>query len=257
MSAEIAPMDGFTLGLKDAQYTGWYNKEAGELAAGFPVCAEDIVVDVGCGDGGPVNFCARLGAHVILADVDAAKLAEAEQSLRRTAARRVEAYVTNANPLPLGDGAATRVICMEVLEHVAEPPALMAELARIGRPGALYLITVPGHVHEHVQQDLAPPQYFQPPNHIRIIDPDSFGGLVAGAGLQIERRYSYSFYWAMWWTLFWQCDTPFETAAEHPMLKAWALTWQLALEGKDGGRIQKRMNELMPKNQVIVARKPG
>jgi SAM-dependent methyltransferase/glycosyltransferase involved in cell wall biosynthesis len=248
--------DGFRLGLKDAMLTGWYNHEAGELAAGFPVSAQDTVIDVGCGDGGPAAFSARLGAHVILADVDGPRLEQAAERLRQDGAR-VDAYVTDADPLPLPDGAATRVVCMEVMEHVEDPAVLMRELARVGAPGALYLITVPGDVHEHIQEHLAPPQYFERPNHIRIIDPDTFRGLVSAAGLQIEREYTYSFYWALWWTFFWQCSTSLEEANQHPLLASWARTWALALEGPDGDRIQAQLNRLMPKNQVIIARKPG
>ena len=249
-------VDGFLLGLQDAMETGWYNVGAGELAAGFPVSAEDVVLDVGCGDGGPVAFCARQGAHVILADVDAERLEGAAARLKDTPARRIEAHVTDADPLPLPDACASRVICMEVLEHVEDTSVLMDELVRVGRPGALYLITVPGDVQERMQKHLAPPQYFEHPNHIRIIDPPSFGSMVEAAGLKIERRYTYSFYWAMWWMMFWQCSTSLEAAASHPMLAAWAQTWSLVLKGRDGPRIQTLLNELMPKNQVIVARKP-
>lgn len=254
--AETVAQDGFLLGLKDAMLTGWYNRDAGELAAGFPVAAQDVVVDVGCGDGGPAAFCARAGAHVILADVDEPRLREAAERLRHEGASRVDAYVTDADPLPLPDGVATRVVCMEVMEHVEDPAVLMGELARIGKPGSLYLITVPGDVHEGIQKHVAPPQYFERPNHIRIIDPDTFRRHVAEAGLQIERQFTYSFYWAMWWTFFWQCSTSLEEANQHPLLASWARTWALALEGRDGAIIQQQLNRLMPKNQVIIARKP-
>ncbi len=257
MAADDAPMDGFELGLHDAMQTGWYNEETRELATGFPVHPEDVVVDVGCGDGGVVNFCARMGAHVILADIDAARIDEAVRRLATSPARKVEAHVTDAHPLPLTDASASRIICMEVLEHVEDPTVLMAELVRVGQPGALYLITVPGEVQERIQKHLAPPQYFERPNHVRIFDAESFGALVEQAGLTIERRFVYSFYWAMWWTLFWQCSTPLETAAQHPMLAAWSKAWELVLKGRDGLQIQGLLNELMPKNQVIVARKPA
>ena len=264
LQAPVAPRpvssdtdDGFLVGLKDDMLTGWYNRKAGELAPGFPISADDIVVDVGCGDGGPAAFSARAGAHVILADVDAPRLERAAQRLRQAGASRLDAYVTNADPLPLPDGAATRVVCMEVMEHVEDPQVLMRELARVGAPGALYLITVPGDVHEHMQEHLAPRQYFERPNHIRIIDPATFKTLLNAAGLQIEHQFTYGFYWALWWTFFWQCSTSLEEAKRHPLLASWAKTWALALEGRDGGRIQALLNGLMPKSQVIVARKPA
>ncbi|WP_217433671.1 methyltransferase domain-containing protein [Caulobacter sp. S45] len=248
---------GFLVGLTDDMLTGWYNRDTGELTPGFPISGQDIVVDVGCGDGGPAQFCARTGAHVILADVDGPRLERAAERLREEGASRVDAYVTDADPLPLPDGQATRVVCMEVMEHVEDPAVLMRELVRVGAPGALYLITVPGHVHEQMQKHLAPPEYFERPNHIRIIDPVTFEDVITTAGLQIERKFTYGFYWALWWTFFWQCSVPLEEANRHPLLASWAKTWALALEGPDGRRIQPLLNGLMPKNQVIIARKPA
>ncbi|CRO36601.1 hypothetical protein PAERUG_P12_London_17_VIM_2_11_09_04363 [Pseudomonas aeruginosa] len=39
------------LGLRDAVLSGWFNQETDELFSGFPISAEDTVLDVGCGDG--------------------------------------------------------------------------------------------------------------------------------------------------------------------------------------------------------------
>lgn len=54
----------------------------------------------------------------------------------------------------------------------------MAELVRVGQPGAQYLLTVPDPVAETVQKNLAPDSYFQKPNHIRIFQRDEFEQLV-------------------------------------------------------------------------------
>ena len=248
--------DPFMLGLQDAMLSGWFNGATGELMTGFPVSAEDIVVDVGCGDGGISHFCARQGAHVILADADAAKIQQAAERLANSPARKVEAHVTDCNPLPLADGSVTRVICTEVLEHVDDPVAFAAELVRVGQPGALYLITVPGAEQEKLQKRLAPPQYFEKPNHIRIFEPEAFASLVENAGLRIEHRTSYGFFWSMWWLFFWQTDIPFGQGA-HPSLEAWTTTWSEVLKGKDGARIKQTFDAFLPKAQVIVARKPG
>jgi SAM-dependent methyltransferase len=43
--------------------------------------------------------------------------------------------------LPLADGGYDVVTCWDVLEHVQAPDALLAELARVLRPGGLLLIT--------------------------------------------------------------------------------------------------------------------
>lgn len=249
------PIDAFRLGLHDIMLSGWYNSETGELAPGFPITAEDVVVDVGCGDGGITSFSARQGAHVILADLDPDKIRQAAERLKDSPARQVDAHVTDASPLPLADGSCSRVICTEVLEHVDDPAALMSELVRVGRPGALFLISVPGGEQETLQKSLAPPMYFEKPNHIRIFDAASFESLVESSGLVIERRLAVSFFWSMWWLFFWQANIPLGQGS-HPALDAWARTWVEVLQGRDGLRIKAALDENMPKVRAVVARKP-
>jgi SAM-dependent methyltransferase len=252
---EGGKIDYFTLGLRDAVLSGWFNAETGELMTGFPVHAEDTVIDVGCGDGGIAGFCAQRGARIILADADAERLKATAARLRTTPARGLEAHVTDGDPLPLADATATRVVCTEVLEHVDDPARFMAELVRVGRPGALYLLTVPGAVQEHVQERVASSKYFQKPNHIRIFEPEAFQALVETAGLTIERRSGYSFYWSVWWAFFWQ--TGIQLGQTHPLLDAWASTWKQVLDGPDGLNIKAALDAVMPKAQVLIARKPG
>ncbi len=250
------PLDSFQLGLHDIMINGWYNKSAGELAPGFPIAADDVVIDVGCGDGGVASFSAGQGAHVILADIDAEKVMAAAARIATLGPRQVDTHVTDADPLPIADGSVTRVVCTEVLEHVDDPAILMRELVRVGKPGALYLISVPGGEHEQLQRDLAPDFYFQKPNHVRIFTSDSFAALIEDAGLVIERRMSTSFFWALWWLFFWQANVPLG-AGSHPTLDDWTKTWQGVLRGRDGLRIQQKLDEFMPKVRAIVARKPG
>jgi len=254
-SLAIGKIDPFFLGLYDDVLSGWYNKETGELMTGFPVTPDDVVVDVGCGEGGIAKFCAERGAHIVLADVNAAKLEKALDRLKTTPARKLEGHVTDASPLPLADGAATRVLCIEVLEHVDDPVAFMAELVRIGAPGSLYLISVPGTAQEKLQKLLAPPYYFEKPNHIRIFEPEEIAGLIEGAGLEIRHRTQHGFYWTLWWLMFWQTGIPLGETG-HASLQAWALTWQEILNGKDGLRIKQALDSVLPKAQVFVARKP-
>ncbi len=251
------PVDGNALGLHDVMLGGWYNEPAGELAPGFQIGPDDTVIDVGCGDGGALNFCAKMGPHLILADIDAARVERARTWIANFATRPVETHVTDGDPLPLPDQAVSRVICMEVLEHVDDPAAFMSELVRVGKPGARYLITVPDVVQERLQTHLAPALYFAKPNHVRIFERDAFDALVQDAGLIIERRSYYGFFWAVWWLLFWTCDVSFDGGARHPILDNWARTWSGVLESKDGLRIKHLMDRFMPKNQVIVASKPA
>jgi SAM-dependent methyltransferase len=252
---KMAKVDPYNLGLHDAVLSGWYDQKSGQLMTGFPVGPMDVVVDIGCGDGGAAVFCGQRGADVILCDIDAARLKEAAARVQAASGRVPDTYVTDAAPLPLADGTASRVVCTEVLEHVDDPSAFMGELVRIGRPDALYLITVPGAAQEHIQEMLAPPLYFQKPNHIRIFEQEQFHALIESAGLVIEHRSAYGFFWSLWFAFFWQTEIPL--GGTHPMLDAWASTWSQVLAGKDGLRIKAALDQALPKAQVVVARKPA
>jgi SAM-dependent methyltransferase len=56
---------------------------------------------------------------------------------------RVADVVGDLHELPVSDGSFDFVLCTEVLEHVADPARVLAELARILKPGGGLLLTVP------------------------------------------------------------------------------------------------------------------
>lgn len=243
-------------GLYDSQLSGWFNNRTGELLKGFAITNGDIIVDVGCGDGKFAYFCANQGAEIILADVDAGSLENARERLSGTNARSVTTHVVeDGRPLPLPDGCATKVVAMEVLEHVDDPVAFMAELMRVGMPGAQYLISVPGELSESVQKKLAPPGYFEKPNHVRIFSVDAFEALIVSSGLIIERKETYGFFHSLWWSFFWTCDQDLK-APWHPLLASWERTWGLLLATRDGEKVKKALDAHMPKSVAIIAHKP-
>lgn len=241
--------------LHDAYLSGWFQQNTGELMKGFPINSEDTVLDVGCGDGPFIHFCASRGAEVIFVDIDAQKVAAVEQLLQSTSARQIHPIVSDANPLPLADERADKIVCMEVLEHVEDPAKFMQELVRVGKSGALYLITVPDALGESVQRHLAPESYFQKPNHIRVFSREDFDALIENAGLVIEKRVHYGFFWSMWWFFFWACKQDL-SSPWHPLLQNWNQTWSMLLSLPDGPRIKKVLDDTMPKSQAIIARKP-
>jgi len=257
-SGEGDPLSGATNDptLIDANLSGWFKTDTGELLSGFYIDPADTVLDVGCGDGPFVHFCAQRGADVIFADIDAEKVATVERSLLHSNARSVKPLVTDANPLPLADATADKIIAMEVLEHVENPAQFMNELVRVGKPGAQFLITVPDPVGESIQRVLAPPPYFQHPNHIRVFERHEFEQLLTDSGLIIEKRIHYGFFWSMWWFFFWACKQDM-LDPWHPILQSWTKTWSLLLETDEGPRIKQALDNALPKSQAIIARKPG
>jgi SAM-dependent methyltransferase len=249
------PAPPYDVRLRDAMESGWFRNGYGELYTGFPITADDVVIDVGCGDGTKTAFCARQGAEVIFVDIDANEVATAARNLASSGARKLTPIVSDCNPLPIPDGTATRVIASEVIEHVDDPAQFLSELVRIGRPGALYFLTVPDPVAEGLQQQLAPPLYFRKPNHLRIIGREEFGRMVSDAGLIIAHRDSHGFYMALWWLFFWTCDVDLGSA-DHPLLRGWEETWRALLATRDGLKVKAALDAFMPMSQCIVARKP-
>jgi ubiquinone/menaquinone biosynthesis C-methylase UbiE len=251
-------------GLIDAMKRGWYQSKAGELFIGFKVTADDIVLDVGCGDGGATLFCARQGAHVVFSDVNATKIKALIKKANKTKARKVEGFVSDTTPLPLPDEYATKILSMEMLEHTSNPEKILAELVRVGKPGAQYLITVPDSRSEMLQKPFANPIYFSEPNHIQIFNKKRFVRLVKNSGLKMERYDSYSFYWTVFMSLFWivQQQDCFKDAVldhikppYHPVLQSWSNTWAGLLKLNGSEKLLESFDKYLPKAQIIIARK--
>ncbi|MBG4896039.1 class I SAM-dependent methyltransferase [Pseudomonas aeruginosa] len=251
-----APVAPYMRGLRAAVLSGGFNQETDELFSGFPISAEDTVLDVGCGDGGNVHFCAMRGARIIIADIDAEKIARTRERLADTPARELECLVSDCDPLPLADATATRVVSTEVIEHVDDPRQFLAELVRVGQPGALYLLSVPHPTSEDLQKDFAADEYFRKPNHIRVLGEEQFAALVREAGLEILSHSRYGFYWSLWMLLFWEAKVDFGNP-DHPLLEHWARTWQALLDSPRGPAIKQALDAVVAKSQVIIARKPA
>jgi SAM-dependent methyltransferase len=252
-----ANVDSFNVGLREACLEGWFDNDTRTIFPGINVSASDVVLDLGCGDGGIVSFCARAGADIIVADIDAGKVESTRQRLSTLPAKSVRTLVTNAAPLQLDDNTASRVICTEVLEHVDNPAGVVAELVRVGRPGAQYLISVPDASAELVQKPVAAESYYQKPNHIHIFQRDEFRALLENAGLVIESHSMSSFYWAVWWSFFWLCGQRDFRGPAHPLLASWAQTWDLLMDMPNGLTLKRELDKQLAKAQIIVARKPG
>lgn len=264
----IAHVDSRDCGLIDAVQSGWYLNDSNELFRGFAISAEDTVLDVGCGAGGATLFCANRGAHVVFTDVVAEKIESLKARVALTAARKFEGFVSDCAPLPVANNVMSRVVSMEVLEHVEDPAAFLRELVRVGQPGALYLLAVPDPVGEQIQQNFAPAYYFERPNHIHIFEREEFGRLVTEAGLEIVQRDSFGFFWTFWMLLYWSVAKNAGTELDGvshdvvqppypPLLNDWSKLWHQVIQMPETAPMKQALDQLLPKSQVIIARKPA
>ncbi len=103
--------------------------------------AGDRILDCGCGRGFYLLFIGRLRPACLLhgVDRDPAVLRQARAHLP-AAVRLAQA---DAVRLPFPGGFFDKVICSEILEHLPDPRAGLAEVRRVLRPAGVLAITVP------------------------------------------------------------------------------------------------------------------
>lgn len=98
------------------------------------------VVDVGCGGGYMSELMARQGALVLGVDIAAGALAAASQRAREQGFA-LRLHQGSADNLPCADGSMDVAVCTDVLVHVPRPQAVIREIARVLRPGGLFLFS--------------------------------------------------------------------------------------------------------------------
>jgi ubiquinone/menaquinone biosynthesis C-methylase UbiE len=113
------------------------------LAANAGIDASTRVLDVCSGMGGPARYLAhRLGCHVTGLDITKSRH---EAAVRLTTLvgleRLVDFRLGNALAMPFADAAFDVVIGQEAFVHVPDKPRLIAECARVVRPGGVIAFT--------------------------------------------------------------------------------------------------------------------
>ncbi len=99
------------------------------------------VLDVGCGEA-DMHAALRVQASVLAGcDVHAGDIARAQKAAPGRA--RGEYHVADAASLPWEKHSFDVVLCLEAIEHVADLSAVLAEVARVLRPGGTLVLTCP------------------------------------------------------------------------------------------------------------------
>lgn len=101
---------------------------------------DGAALEIGCGVGGNLGTLTGHGLATFGVDLSERALSEARSA-------RPEAHLTAADAarLPFSPGAFGLVVVTEVLEHVRHPEPVVAEAARVLRPGGTLFVTSPNY----------------------------------------------------------------------------------------------------------------
>lgn len=97
----------------------------------------EVLVDVGCGEGGALLAADQLQAGILCVGVDrdASALATARALLHRAARSPCLIRADLSASLPFAAATVDRIVCHNTLECLPDPQRLLAEAARVLRPG--------------------------------------------------------------------------------------------------------------------------
>ncbi len=191
------------------------------------------VIDVGCGAGRHSFEAYRRGADVIAFDQNAEELADVDTMLQAMGqageapkSAKAQVVVGDALALPYPDGTFDAVIASEILEHVPDDDAAIAELIRVLRPGGTLAVTVPRWLPERICWLLSDEYHANEGGHIRIYRADELRSKLVAGGLRFTgTRHAHALHSPYWWL---KCAVGIQNS-EHPAVKAYhkLLVWDM------------------------------
>ena len=173
-------------------------------------------LDAGCGQGRHSLELLRRGCRPCALDVntddlrytryllaDLARTQHAAQPGSDPAAYPALPFVVlrgNAQRMPFPSASFDRVLCSEVLEHVADPRVATAELVRVLKPGGLLAVSVPTPVTEWAFRYASDDYFNSPGGHVRIFTFGQLRRLFAEAELDVvDLHFEHAFHSVYWW----------------------------------------------------------
>ena len=154
----------------------WFRRHEAAYEALVPFCRGAVVLEAGCGEGYGAGRIAAVARSVVGLDYDAGTVAHVAAAY--PAVRPVRA---NLAGLPFAAGAFDVVASLQVIEHLWDQPAFLAECARVLRPAGTLLLSTPNRL------TFSPPNRPLNPFHHRELAPAELTGLLARGGFEVTR----------------------------------------------------------------------
>jgi SAM-dependent methyltransferase len=224
--------------------------------------AGERVLDMGCGAGRHAFEMYRRGADVIALDQDADELATVSEWF---AAMRDEGSVPagaeadvkqgDALDLPFPDGEFDRIVAAEVLEHIPDDGAAIAELVRVLRPGGALAVTVPRWLPERICWALSDAYHEVEGGHVRIYRGHELAAKLERAGLRLtSRHHAHALHSPYWWV---KCAVGVDND-RNPLVRAMhqVLVWDIVRRPLATRVADRALNPLIGKSMVLYLEKP-
>jgi SAM-dependent methyltransferase len=225
----------------------------------------DRVLDVGAGFGRHAFEAARRGASVVALDYAVDEVAQT----RATVGAMVEAgEITvddfagalrgDATRLPFPDGAFDVVITSEVLEHIQDDVAAIAEMTRVLAPGGRFAATVPSWFPEKINWMLSD-EYHAPKSvggHVRIYSLTELRAKLRATGLDVTgSHHAHALHSPYWWL---RCLVG-PRRDDHKWVVRYKrfLEWDIVEQPRSTRIADRVLSPVLGKSVVLYARKPA
>ena len=225
--------------------------------------ADHVVLDVGSGFGRHVYECARRGARVVALDHAADEVTETRNTLAAmvgageiTADRLIGVLRGDARSLPFADDTFDVVITSEVLEHIQDDVAAIAEMVRVLKPGGRFAATVPAQFPETINWKLSD-EYHAPKaagGHVRIYSRTELAAKLRAAGLTVDGYHrAHALHSPYWWL---RCAVGPQTE-EHPAVVRYRklLEWEIVAQPRSARLAERVLAPVLGKSSVHYATK--
>ena len=225
--------------------------------------AGDVVLDLGCGAGRHSFEALKRGASVIAADLKMEVLGPVAEmagamaaSGEITSSASFLAIRANALRLPFPDDSFDHVIASEILEHIPDDTAAIAEIARVLRKGGRAGVTVPRFWPERICWALSEQYRSSAGGHVRIYRATELAGKLEGSGLEpVASHHAHSLHSPYWWL---KCAVGVDNDKHAlPSLYHRFLVWQITARPRPVDVLEHLLDPVMGKSLVLYAHKNG
>jgi SAM-dependent methyltransferase len=227
----------------------------------FPLQPGQRLLDLGCGEGRhAIAAQVHEGADVLALDLSLADLRAARERQAPFADARPDALFAAVNAsglaLPLADHSVDAVVCSEVLEHIEDYAAVLAEIRRVLRPGGQLCVSVPRAWPERICWWLSRAYHEVPGGHIRIFRRRELQSQVEALGFRCYRRHgAHALHAPYWWLqcLFWRGRD------SNPLVRLYHrfLVWDLLRAPRLTRWMEALLNPWMGKSVVLYFHSEG